>query len=279
MLHGVAPTNLYMPSDFPQGNERALNGVVAECAADQACNAAFPHLGAEVKTVLDRLLQGPVEVEVNYTDPKRSTNGSAAYKVKLSRDLAAEAIRYMMYSTAGASRVPLFIHQAANGNFAPLAQAALRFRMQIVATGSNGLYLSITCSEDLPWVKPADAARMAANTFLGDYRYRQQKEACGLWPQAKVSSDYSKPTRSSVPVLIMTGDLDPVTPPSNGDATAKNLPNSLHVVVPHGGHGFAGLQGVECIDQLMARFVEQGSTKNLDTSCVKSIRRSGFVLK
>lgn len=277
ILQGVAPTNQFMPRDFAQANERALRGIIAECAADQACNGAFPNLRAEAKTVLERLLQGPIEVEI---DPSKIgfSPEPVQKKVRLSRDLAAEAIRYMLYSPGGAARVPLFLHLAAQGKFLPLAYAALEFRRDLVAGGSTGLYLSITCAEDLPWIRPGDGERLAENTFLGDYRLRQQREACQLWPRATIPNDYSQSTHSSAPVLILTGELDPVTPPANAEAVARYLPNSLHVVVPHGGHGFNGLEKLECVQKLMVDLVEQGTTKSLDTNCVKEVRRKGFTL-
>jgi pimeloyl-ACP methyl ester carboxylesterase len=197
-------------------------------------------------------------------------------KVKLSRDVAAEAIRYMLYSAGTATRVPLVIHQAAMGDFAPIAQFAFRFRTNLVASGSNGMYLSVTCAEDLPWFKRAEAEKLAANTLLGDYRVRQQLEACELWPRAKVDADYS--SRSSAPVLMLTGQWDPVTPPTNAENAAKFLPNSLQVVVPQAGHGFGGVEGIECVQNLITQFIDQGTTKNLDTACVKNVKRRPFVL-
>jgi pimeloyl-ACP methyl ester carboxylesterase len=273
ILHGVSPSNQYLPGDFPQSNERALQGIIAECGADDACNKAFPNLKDETKSLLAQLIKGPVEVDVQ--KPKSSER----VKVKLNRDLAAEAIRYMLYSPVPAGYVPLTIHLAAQGNLTPLAQAALRYRVNLVGTGSNGMYLSVTCAEDLPFIKPGEGERNAENTFLGDYRLRQQREACALWPRAEVEKDYAAPTRSDVPVLILTGELDPVTPPANGDAAARTLPNSLHIVVPHGAHGLGGLEGIDCIDHLIVEFVERGTTKGLDTACVKSIRRKPFPLK
>ena len=273
-LHGVVPTDDYMPFDYARRNERALDGVIADCAADDGCHKAFPNLSEEKKTVLARLLQGPIDVEV-----KLNNAGDQTAKVKLPRDLAAEAIRYLMYSSGGASRVPSIIHQAAAGNYAPLAQNALNFRQAIVSTGSNGMYLSVTCAEDLPWIKSKEASRLAEGTFLGDYRYRQQNEACGLWPRATVPAEYAKPVRSAAPVLILTGEWDPVTPPSNGDEAARYLPNSKHVVVPHGGHGFNGLDGLDCVDTLVNQFIDTANATNLDTSCVARIKRRGFVLK
>lgn len=118
-----------------------------------------------------------------------------------------------------------------------------------------------------------------ANTFLGDYRLQQQRAACALWPRGSVPNNYAEPTRSKVPALILTGQWDPVTPPAYGDAAARSLPNSLHVIVPHGGHGFNGLDGIDCIDRLILAFIDSGTTKGLDTSCVGKIRRQGFVLK
>lgn len=273
MLQGVAPTDQHMPVDFPVANERALQGVIAECADDEACNRAFPKLKEETKSVLAQLTKGPVEVEV------QKPNSTARVKVKLSRDLAAEAIRYMLYSPVPATRVPVILHLAAQGNFGPLAETAIQYRKLLVGTGSNGMYLSITCAEDLPWVKKDEAERLAVDTFLGDYRFRQQKEACALWPRADVEPRYSEPTKVDVPVLILTGQWDPVTPPSNGERAAKTLPNSLHVVVPQGAHGLGGLVGGDCILGLMTEFLAQGTAKGLDTSCVKNVRRKAFVLK
>jgi len=272
-LQGVSPSNSYLPSDFPQGNERALQGVIAECAADEACHNAFPNLPEETKSLLAQLIKGPVEVGV------RKQNSSDRVKVKLSRDLAAEAIRYMLYNPVAASRVPLTIHLAAQGNYVPLTEAAIGYRKFLVGTGSNGMYLSVVCAEDLPWIKPGEGERMAANTFLGDYRLRQQREACALWPRANVAKDYADPVRSDVPVLILTGEWDPVTPPSNGDAVAKSLKNSLHIVVPHGAHGLGGLENIDCVLGISTQFVERGTTNGIDTACVKTVRRKGFALK
>lgn len=273
VLHGVSPTNQFMPRDFPQHIERALNGVVDECYADEACHTAFPGLRDEVKKVLERLLSGPVPVEI------KRPGSSESVRLELSRNLAGEAIRYMLYQAGGSSRVPLFLHLAAEGNFQPLAESAIFYRQQIVATGSNGMYLSVTCAEDLPMIKAGEGESNGKNTFLGDYRLQQQRAACALWPRGSVPANYAEPTRSKVPALILTGQWDPVTPPAYGDAVARNLPNSLHVIVPHGGHGFDGLDGIDCIDRLILAVINSGTTKGLDTSCVANIRRHGFALK
>ncbi len=273
ILLGVSPTNQFMPRDFPQDTERALNGVIAECAGEKDCHEAFPNLEAEKESLLERLLRGPVDVEVKHGPSNKPV------RIALSRNLVAEAIRYMLYQPDSAARIPLFIHLAAQGNIVPLADAAIDYRQNLVSSGSIGMYLSVTCAEDLPFIKPGEGERNGVNTFLGDYRLRQQRAACELWPRGTIPADYAEPTVSSVPVLIFTGQWDPVTPPIYGDTAAKHLSHSLHVVVPHGGHGFDGLIGQDCINNLITSFVEKGSTMGLDTSCVSAIKRQGFALK
>ena len=269
LLQGVAPTHRFMPLDFPQSAQRALDGVVGECERDAACRAAFPRVRAEAREVFEKLKKAPVDVEI-----KLPRTGATA-RVKLSRNLAAEAVRYMLYNSGASPRVPLFIHRAAAGDFRPLAEAALNYRRNLVDADSNGVYLSITCAEDLPFIKPGEGER-TDDTFIGHYRLTEQRAACALWPRSPIPADYSQPTRSDAPVLILTGQWDPVTPPSQGDEVAKSLPNSLHVVVPQGGHGFGGLQNRDCIRRLMVEFVERGTAKGLDTSCVAGIKRQAF---
>jgi pimeloyl-ACP methyl ester carboxylesterase len=192
--------------------------------------------------------------------------------VTLTRDHVAEAIRYLMYSSAGASRVPLYLHEAFKGDFSPIADFLIRWR----ARGTfDGLYLSITCAEDVPLVAP-DAAERDAPTYLGGYRVRQQRAACAVWPRGTRPDASTQPVKTAVPILLTSGTLDPVTPPENGDTIAQTLTHSLHVRVPSGGHSPFGLTGLDCLDDLKRTFIERGRAEGLDTSCVARIARPGF---
>jgi pimeloyl-ACP methyl ester carboxylesterase len=273
VLHGLSPTNQFMPLHFPQDTQRALDGVLAECEADEACHKAFPNVKDDAAYALGILLQSPAQAEVQLPGSKEKVT------LRLNANLAAEAVRYMLYNPVSAARIPLFLTLARHGNYAPLTQAALWFRKNIVFAGGEGMYLSVTCAEDLPWVTHDEAKRLAENTFLGAYRYYDQSEACENWPRGTVDAHYADAVKSDKPVLLVTGEWDPVTPPAHGDTAAKTLSNSLHIVVPHGGHGLSGLQNIDCVDRLITQFVESGSVKGLDTSCVKTIKREGFMLK
>jgi len=86
-----------------------------------------------------------------------------------------------------------------------------------------------------------------------------------------------QPVKATVPILIASGRLDPVTPPENGDTLARTLSRSLHVRVPSGGHSPYGLTGLACLDDLKRAFIERATPDGLDTACIARIARPGFV--
>jgi pimeloyl-ACP methyl ester carboxylesterase len=263
----VTPAN-HVPERFGLFAAQALDGVLDECLATPDCAAAFPRIREEARTVFERLRESTVTTTTSHPSRNRPV------RVTLTRDHVAEAIRYLLYSSGGASRVPLYLHRAFLGDYSPIADFLIRWR----SDGTfDGLYLSITCAEDVPFVA-ADAAGRDEPTFLGSYRVRQQRAACQAWPRGPAPAVSREPVTASVPVLIMSGTVDPVTPSANGDAIARTLAHSVHVRIPSGGHSASGLSGTDCLDDITRRFVDAATAEGLDTSCVASIHRPGFVL-
>jgi pimeloyl-ACP methyl ester carboxylesterase len=263
VLEGPVTPRLHPPERFGVLAQRALDGLIEECFATPPCAQAYPRLREETAAVFERLRGGPVTASVMHPDSTRRMD------ITLTRDHVGEAIRYLMYSSAGASRVPEVLHQAFGGNYSPIAQFLIRWR----AEGTfDGLYLSITCAEDVPRVA-ADAAELDDATYLGGYRVRQQRAACAEWPRGTAPPDSVEPVKSPVPTLIISGTLDPVTPPENGDEIAATLPNSLNIRVPAGGHSPAGLSHLDCLDAIKRDFITRASVNGLDTSCVSGISR------
>nr|MBA3805465.1 alpha/beta hydrolase [Acidobacteriota bacterium] len=152
----------------------------------------------------------------------------------------------------------------------------LAIRRSFVQGVSAGVFLSIPNAEDLPFSDARQIAREAEGTFLRDYYFEQLARAGGILPRGSVPRGFNKPVRSNAQTLLISGFLDPATPPSGAAAVARYLPNSLHVVIPKGSHSYTGLS--PCVDNLMAQFVSRGSARGLDTSCINQIRRPPFVV-
>ena len=270
VLNGVSPVADRITRTFPRDAQAALDGLLAECEKSSECRSVFPNARAEASAVFDRARRAPIDVAVH--DPESGT----AVNVSLPGEMVGEVVRWLLYSPVTARRIPDLFHRAASGDWAPLAEAAIARRRQTMTPGSIGLYLSVTCAEDLPGIDPEEASRGAHGTFLGDYRYREQRAACGRWVAAAVPDGYHEPVASDAPVLLLSGALDPVTPPDAAAQVAARLKNSLHVVVPAGAHGFGGLRGEDCLRRLQADFIERGAVAGLDTSCVADVRPPPF---
>jgi pimeloyl-ACP methyl ester carboxylesterase len=167
------------------------------------------------------------------------------------------------------------IHRAAGGDFAPLAQASVNARYGAIQGITMGLFFSVTCAEDIPFIDPAVVPARTANTFLGDYRVKQQTAACGVWPHAKIAPAHRDPVRSAAPVLVINGERDPVTPPSFGPRLTPGMTHAVRIVVPWGTHNSED----PCTDKIQEDFVVKGTGAGLDLSCVKAIKRPEFMLE
>jgi pimeloyl-ACP methyl ester carboxylesterase len=266
ILLAVAPTDLKMPLHHSEAGARAMDLLLGECEQDARCNAAFPQIRDDWKNALAQLEKHPARVEY-------SLGNAAPMTVEIQRDVFAEKIRSWMYGRDKAARIPLIVYHAAGGDFAPFLQQAIG--PSIPDFVADGMYLSVTCAEDVPFINQEEAAKLNAGNPFGNYRVFQQTRACGMWPRGEIPTDFLEPVSSNAPVLIFSGNMDPVTPPKYGEEVARHLPNSRHVIIPQAGHGVDGLTDPGCIDRIAIEFLSDA--KNLDVSCVERMTPPPFV--
>ena len=274
ILMGVAPTYLKMPLHHARAAKRAMELLLKECASDVTCHQAFPQIERDWEEVLARL--GRESARVEYSPPDKS---ATTVTVEVQRDIFAEKLRNRMYSRDSAKRIPFIIHQAARGDYAPFLKEVIPADRSVPDSIADGMYLSVTCAEDVPFIDQVEAAKINADNPFGNYRVFQQTRACSMWPQGRIPEGYHEPVSSDVPVLIFSGYMDPVTPPERGEEAASHLPNSRHGIIPQGGHGIEGLTNVECVDKLMLEFLAKGNAKELDTACLERIGSPPFATK
>jgi pimeloyl-ACP methyl ester carboxylesterase len=273
ILWAVLPTGARMPLTFAKDAQAALEAVIAACQKDARCHAAFLDTKKEFSDLLTKSQNQPIEVKAKDSSTK------ANVKFRLTRSGLAQTVRYMLYSPATAALVPLQIHLAAQGNFGPIAQSAHDNAQSIAYTISDGYYLGVTCSEDIPFFSETEANAAAANTFLGNFRSRVQIEACQQWVSNSVDPEFLKPVHSDVPSLLIGGDWDPVTPPHYMDLVSQSLSRSRKVLVHGGAHDFEGMANSHCIDQVIESFLQSGDEKKIDTTCLSTMKPAPFALK
>jgi pimeloyl-ACP methyl ester carboxylesterase len=222
-IHGVAHTSWKYPLHHASSGQRALDMLFEECRRNEQCAAAFGDPAEDLERVMDLFSNEPVIVQVPHPERRGSV------RLEVYREVLAERFRSLMYSSRNAVRIPAILQRAADsGSLGELARLEIDYQ-RAFQEGINwftGMWMSITCTEDIPLITDAEVEAETAGTLFGDYRVRTHREACALWPRGEVPAGFSDPVLSEAPVLITSGDFDPVTPPAAGEAAAKHLPNS-----------------------------------------------------
>jgi pimeloyl-ACP methyl ester carboxylesterase len=96
-----------------------------------------------------------------------------------------------------------------------------------------------------------------------------------VWPAGTLDDNLHRPLTSDKPVLILSGENDPITPVRYGERVLAQFSSGKHLVVKGAGHGQLA---TACVPQLLARFVELGKTTGLDTECVNGTTAAPFLL-
>jgi len=264
VLIGVATPNIKQPLLFPRSAQHAMDLLFTDCAADELCRKEFPALSQEFNAVLDRFAKGPLTVElINPASKKRE-------QVKLPRSNFVERIRLAMYNTGSQRFVPFIIHRAFLNDYIPWEEAAVR-----LSPGrgvARGMYLTVTCSEGVPFISDKDLVAETRATFVGEERVKRHMEACQDWPKGEIPPSYIDLVKSDLPVLLISGEADGSSPLWFGESAVRLLPNGRQVKIRYYGHQMDG----DCVQGIFQKFISTGSSKDLDTSCTTSIHRPPF---
>ena len=268
VLRGVAPMPLRIPQDMTEGSEEALSELFADCRRTPRCRQAFRAPARELSSLLERLEAVPAAVSVE--DPRSHQQVTITF----TRDHLAETLRLMLYDADSASLIPAYLHAAAGGDFTLLAQEAATSSAKMAARLRLGMFLSVVCAEDAPFLSPAEELIPEGPLFS---RRRQSNvlSACSLWPRGELPAGYKRNVSSEVPVLLISGAVDPITPAFGGAKVARHLPHSLHLVLPAMGHA-PMLPG--CTATLADQFLDRGTVEGLDASCLAGLARPLFLL-
>jgi pimeloyl-ACP methyl ester carboxylesterase len=269
VLEGVTTPNFKLPLPYAAGAQSALDHLIVDCEADFRCQRAFPKFQTNLTAVIARVEDQPVSIELPNDITKKQQ------RVTISRESLLDALRLMLYSTDFASKIPLLIQQASQGDFVPFGKLAFLLNRAFAEQLDLGAYLSVTCAESIPFITEQEIVSTTAGTFIGDNRVRAQIAACGLWPRGDVPSDFMDPISSDVPVLMISGGLDRATPPKFGAAAVPYLRNSRQLVIRNASHLFNSKH----VDRLVAGFISKGTVQGLNTAFAKTIRRPPFATK
>lgn len=268
VFDGAVPMTMTLPEGFPQDSQRALDLLLEDCEHLAACRERFPDLRRKLDEVLARL-----DRESKASSLRHPRTGEKV-EVTLRSEVVTNTLRLALYSPEAAALVPMLVEQMHGGDFAGLLALAVGAESLPSEVKINwGMYFSVICAEDLPWIEGTVRNLAPTGVFSNDETLEAWDRICGAWPRGEIVAGYREPVVSDVPALVLSGALDPVTPPRRGEDLAAGFSRALHLVIPGTGHGTTG-RG--CVSELVAEFVQAGSADDLDTSCVEQFQRPGF---
>lgn len=265
ILDGVAAPDQII---FAWGRDAqaALDATFKYCAEDRDCRAAFPALQQQFSSLLQRVNDGAVTLDFKHPRTAAQVN------MPLTAERFAQTVRGALYSPDSASRLPFLINSAEHGNWAP-------FLAQMYSTSdfsldgpAIGLMLSVTCAEDIPRLTPAIVADEERHSFLNGLEVKLLPVWCRSVNVPAIP--YHAPKPISAPVLLLSGALDPVTPPYRAESASRQMTRAQHFVVANAAHGVSQLG---CAPRLLREFVDRPE-QALVADCLKDIPRGGFQL-
>jgi pimeloyl-ACP methyl ester carboxylesterase len=259
VLDSVAPNTLILGNDFARNLEQALDLQFGQCGKLPACAKALGDPRSRLDALMARLRADPPLVR--YRDA--ATN--QVHEDRLLPEHVAGLMRMYAYAPLASSLLPLQLEEAAEGRYDGLMAMAKMLDSTLSGQMMFGMQLSVICSEDAYGLKsnPDDIATLLGNQFA-DHLGAQ----CAVWPKGAMPRDFHAPLRSKVPVLLMSGEYDPVTPPRYGSEVAKTLPNGRHLIVRGQGHNVIG---TGCMPKLFAQFIDTADAKALDATCLDAL--------
>ena len=254
--------------DAANNGQMALDKLLALCKADADCNQAFPDLAGDLQTALKKLQDKPATITA------LSALTAAPHTVGMTADRLREALYQLLYNSANSTILPSAIHAAAQGDYT-LTAGILIAEAEQADQVSHGLYESVVCSEIVPFVTPDLIKQYAQNNVFSPLEPPESYAGdCKAWRSAELSPSDVAPVTSDRPVLILSGDLDPITPVKFGAETHARLSHSTLAVFPYEAHGV--LPNSKCAQNLVVAFLN-APTQPLDTRCTADDLKPLFV--
>ena len=225
VIDGVVPPDEILGTSHAQNLRRTLDALVENCENDQRCSEAFPEVRANLQHYL--ALSPEHRREVEYRDPL----SGEWRKEDVDRGWMDIAVRMLSYQAQSQALLPLIMQQVAADDWRTLIAQARLVLNQMQGMMALGMHNAVICSEDAPFFPQKEEASGIMDNLL-----EGMKAVCKDWPAGEVADDFHALMDSDVPALLLSGSLDPVTPPEFAERALVQFRNGRHLVAKGLGH-------------------------------------------
>ena len=265
ILSGPYPTSVALWFNMPGWTHDVATRVLASCAAQPACRAAFPDVEQAFGRTIQELERNPWTRQGPRVNTVTTT--AATFTVRL---------QDAMKTPRGLVTIPLLVHAMSTRNEAVLNALAAPETTDETLQQNQGLHHTVQCFEEAPLntAELKERMRRSYGPALFDGSLFADPSVCEGMHSFRATGAHTAPAESAIPTLIVTGEFDPQTHRSNGPIVQRTLKNSLLVDVPSAGH--IGMFGHRCTQGLAQGFLD-APLQRRDTSCLQAIPPIEFV--
>ena len=267
VLDSVDPPQIEFYEEIPTMNWRAFERVFQMCTDDERCRTQF---GDDLQNRFETFLENQDGrfIELTMTNPITLK----PMQTKVSSGVIVSSLYSLLYAETDIPRIPLIMYTMMNDSFDYLGEIV---REEYVGASSasrfdEGAYASYNCYDEVPFNDTGRALREAEKYPIQKFMNRGATMAdiamCDAWNVPAGEPVEAAPVRTSVPTLLLSGALDPVTPPEWAADSKQYLSHSYHIVWPGIGHGI--LSASYCADEVARVFLDNPDRDPSETSCI-----------
>ena len=270
VLDGVlATTYPSWETELDARYERALGYVVDLCAADDACKAAYPDLEEDISGMYRQLQTTPYEYSI------------AGVTFEVDAEQFSLAIYQVLYDVSLIRFIPQIVNAMANE--LPNDVAPGFFVATLPAQSETSLapmmHFAVICAEDpttsLDEAFSLETLRFDLVTDYVDLDAGEYIAMCDHMDLPVLPDETDAPVTSELPVLILNGGFDPVTPEMTALPVAEALPNAFSVTFKYGDHVQGAIDA--CAHSVMLQFLSDPTTAP-DGACASEPGAFGFAV-
>ncbi len=270
ILDGVVPPQMALGPGIAVEAQNALDAIFDRCAESEDCSAAFPDIREDFGMLRDALAGEPVIITLP------NPVSGIPQEIRFGRMEIAAAVRLLSYHPNSVALMPMLINEAVEGNFTPLAAQFMMISESMSEALSLGMHNAVVCTEDAPFFTGENVARDALDaTYIGPVQLDALEAICSVWPAGVLDEQFRAPLSTDVPVLLLSGEADPITPPRYAELATVNLGNARLLTGRKQGHGLAP-RG--CMPDVIAEFVETANPRSLEVDCLERLFAMPFFL-
>ena len=264
VLDSAVPNALALGSEHAKNLEDVLVALFRRCTADRSCHERYGDPYQTLQRLLARLRAHPQQLTL------RDPFTFQVQQKSIDAGVLTQLVRLYAYNPYTAALLPYVLAEADAGHYEPLLGQAQVVIGDVSDSMTGGMSLSVICAEDADRLKPDPAD---AGTVMGNAIVDWLLKACPQWPHGVRPAGFNDPLGGPVPVLLLAGERDPVTPPRYATEIARTLPRSRVLQARAQGHG---LLSVGCMPRLVDEFLRKADAAALDAKCLGQLGDTPF---